>query len=242
MAWNVDILIAGNWRGASSVLLSNGRERILVDTGLPHDAHQLLGKLQQRGLTPSSIQTVINTHFHFDHVSNNCLFSKSVIYATQESHDWCMALYADLADPANWKRQVLKYYPETFQYAGAEIFMEKLRNISLRWWDRNRIGARSQFHWIEAQSLPGGIQALSTPGHVPGHVSLILSDDGHTTVVAGDALLTRADDDRVLTMIPQCRAVYQAGREQVLSISGKIIPGHDEAFLHCNAVQGNGGP
>jgi glyoxylase-like metal-dependent hydrolase (beta-lactamase superfamily II) len=234
--WKADVLMPGNWRSASSVLLWNGCERILVDTGLPHDSHQVLKALRQRGLSPSDIRCIINTHFHLDHVSNNCLFPESVIYATQESHDWCLALYADLADSANWKTRVLKYYPEIFQHASAVAFMEKLRNIGLRWWDRNRIGAASQFRWIETHGLPGGIEFFVTSGHVPGHASLILKDDHQTAVVAGDALLTRAQDAHVLTMIPHCRARYQADRERVLSIPGKIIPGHDDVFLNSGPV------
>ncbi|MGH9447174.1 MAG: MBL fold metallo-hydrolase, partial [Terriglobia bacterium] len=94
--WKVDVLLPGSWRGACSVLLSNDDARVLVDTGLPHDAHQVLGALAQRGLAPSDIGCIINTHFHLDHVSNNHLFPKSVIFATQESFDWCHALYSDL--------------------------------------------------------------------------------------------------------------------------------------------------
>ena len=228
----------GNWRGASCVLLWRGPDRILVDTGLPHDAHQLLKALQDRGLTPSNIRCIINTHFHLDHVSNNSLFPESLIYATQESYDWCLALYAALADSTNWKRRILQYYPETFQYADAEQLTVKLRKIGLRWWDRSRTGAASQFRWIETQGLPLGIDFFATSGHVPGHVSLILKDDHRITVVAGDALLTRSDDSQALTMIPHCRATYEADRAQVLSISGMIIPGHDQAFLNPDSTAG----
>lgn len=229
--WKADLLMPGHWRGASSILLSNGHEYILVDTGLSHDAHQLLSALDQRGLSTSDIRSIINTHFHLDHVSNNCLFPESVIYTTQESYDWCRALYADLAG-ADWRSLIPKYYPETPEYAHAGELMGKLRNFGLRWWDANRIGASSRFRWIETHSLPAGIECILTSGHVPGHVSLVLRDDHQTTVVAGDALLTRSGDDRVLTMIPYCRAKYQAEREKILAIPGEIIPGHDQPFLN----------
>jgi glyoxylase-like metal-dependent hydrolase (beta-lactamase superfamily II) len=234
--WKVDVLLPGTWRGASCVLLWNGRERILVDTGLPHDAHQVVLALQHRGLRPSEIHCIVNTHFHLDHVSNNCLFPQSVIYATQESRDWCLGLYAGLADSKCWVKKVLKYYPELFDYPYAEEFMGKLRNLGLRWWDASRTGAPSQLRWIETHGLPYGIEFLVTSGHVPGHVSLILNGDGQPTVVAGDALLTRGDDVRVLTMIPHRRGRYEADRRQILAISGTIIPGHDEPFLNPDPV------
>jgi glyoxylase-like metal-dependent hydrolase (beta-lactamase superfamily II) len=230
--WNMDVLIPGNWRGASSVLLSSTHERVLVDTGLPHDAHHLLSAIEQRGLHPSDIGCIINTHFHVDHVSNNCLFPHSVIYTTQESHDWCLGLYSDIADSADWQKRALKYYPETFEYPHAEEFMGKLRKFALRWWDLSRTGAASQFRWIEAHGLPHGIDFILTSGHVPGHASLILKGSQQTIVVAGDALLTRTGDERVLTMIPHCKAQYQADRRRILYFSGRIIPGHDQAFVN----------
>jgi glyoxylase-like metal-dependent hydrolase (beta-lactamase superfamily II) len=230
--WQADVLLEGDWRGASSTLIENGRRRILVDTGMPHDAHRLLSALEQRGLAASDIECVINTHFHIDHISNNCLFPQSLIYGTQQSHDWCQALYADLANPAQWKKLMPKYYPEIFDYENISGFMAKLRNIALRWWDRQRIGKAPQFRWMESHKLPDGIDVLFTSGHVPGHASLILKGDHRTVVIAGDALLSREHDDRVLTMIPHYREQYQKDRQQILAIAGKIIPGHDHAFTN----------
>lgn len=236
--WKVEVILEGDWRGASSVLLTDGREPVLVDTGMPHDAHQLVAALAQRGINPSDIRHVINTHFHLDHVLNNSLFPRSVIYATQQSHDWCRALYADLAEPENWKQRALKYYPEMAEYKKVEHLMESLRKIALRWWDLGRIGSPPQFRWIETHALPDGIATLLTHGHVPGHISLVIRDGVETTVVAGDALLTRTHDDQVLTMIPRHRAEYLAGRQKILSIPGRIIPGHDQAFINDGTTAG----
>ena len=78
--WKVSVLLPGSWHGATSVLLSKGRHHIIVDTGMPHEAHQIVKALELRGLRPTDIRTVINTHFHIDHVSNNMLFPGSEIY------------------------------------------------------------------------------------------------------------------------------------------------------------------
>ena len=228
--WNVDVLLEGDRRGASSVLLTDGKEPVLVDTGMPHDAHRLLAALADRGLRPEDIHCLINTHFHIDHVSNNCLFPNSVIYATQQSYDWCIALYSALSDEVNWKKRTLKYYPEIFEYDKAAESMEKIRKIVLRWWDVKRIGLPSQFRWIERQTLPGDIETILTWGHVPGHASLLVRSGERTTVVAGDALLTRAYDENILTMIPYHRSQHFQDREKILSYAGTIIPGHGQLF------------
>ena len=239
--WKADILLEGNWRGASSVLLRGASGPVLIDTGMPGEASRLLGALAKHGLRPGDIRHLINTHFHLDHVSNNYLFPNSLIYATQQSHDWCFGLYSALADGMNWKKLTLEYYPETLSYANAEDLMRKIRNIALRWWDASRAGLPSQFRWMECHSLPAGIQAILTSGHVPGHASLLVRNGDSTTIVAGDALLSQFHDDRVLTMIPQCRSEYLKDRQKILSYRGAVIPGHDSAFQNIpDAAQGVG--
>ncbi|MGH9355366.1 MAG: MBL fold metallo-hydrolase [Terriglobia bacterium] len=228
--WKADVLLEGNWRGASSVLLRGASGPVLIDTGMPNDASRLVAALAKHGLRPGDIRCLINTHFHVYHVSNNYLFPDSLIYATQQSHDWCIGLYSALADGTNWKKLTLDYYPETFNYGNAEDLMDKGRKIALRWWDATRVGSPSQFRWMECHSLPADIEAMLTSGHVPGHASLLVRNGDSTTIVAGDALLTRSDDDHVLTMIPQCRSQYIKDREKILSFQGAVIPGHDRAF------------
>ncbi len=228
--WKVEVLLSGSWRGATSVLISNGRHHIVVDTGLPHEVHQLVAALEKRGLKPGDIGTVINTHFHVDHVLNNSLFPNANTFASQESYDWCRSLYSDLLDEARWEKLVLKYYPETFDYEKAGTHMKQLRKLALRWWDPKRLGLPAQFRWLEIRALPEGIGSFTTSGHVPGHVSLIVQTSGQPTIIAGDALLSRNHDGQVLTMIPHNREQFRQDRERILSMQGRILPGHDQEF------------
>ena len=227
--WKVDVLLPGSWHGATCVLLSNKHHHVIVDTGMPHEAHAIVKTLQLRGLRPTDIQTVINSHFHIDHVSNNALFPGSEIFGSQESYDWCRAAYSDLLDQQNWKRLALKYYPETFDYEQAEEMMGKLRKLALRWWDPKRLGDMSQFRWIEKHALPDELECLVTSGHVPGHASIIVHGE-QRTVIAGDALLSRTHDEKVLTMIPHHRKQYQEDRARILAMQARILPGHDLEF------------
>ncbi len=234
--WKVEVLLAGSWRGATSVLISNGRHHIVVDTGMAHEARQLVKALEEKGLKPSDIGGVINTHFHVDHVLNNSLFPSSLIYAPQESYDWCRSLYSDLRDKQHWEKLVLKYYPETFEYEKARKLMATLRKFALRWWNPKRLGDPSQFRWVEAHSLPLGLESIVTSGHVPGHVSVVVPTPGLATVIAGDALLTRDHDEQVLTMIPHNREQFRRDRARILSMRGRILPGHDREFSSPNAT------
>jgi glyoxylase-like metal-dependent hydrolase (beta-lactamase superfamily II) len=228
--WQAKVLLPGSWRGASSILLSNGGYHLIVDTGMPHEAHLLEKAILNCGLHPADIRGVINTHFHVDHVLNNCLFPASDIYASEQSYDWCMSLYSDLRDDQNWERLVLKYYPETHNYDNAKTNMQKLRKIALRWWDAMRLGSGGQFRWIENHALPEGLEGMVTSGHVPGHLSIIVENCEQPTFVAGDALLSHDHEGEILTMIPVNRGQFEADRSAILARAGRILPGHGCEF------------
>jgi N-acyl homoserine lactone hydrolase len=223
------------------VLLSNGGRHFVVDTGMPHEAPLLLNALEERGLKPSEVSGLITTHFHIDHILNNSLFPHCPIYASQHSYDWCCSLYSDLQDDLNWEKLVLKYYPETFDYERARDLMRKLRKLGMRMWDRRRAGAPEQFVWIENQSLPEGLDVHTTSGHVPGHMSVIVQNGAEPTVIAGDAVLSRDHDDQILTMIPYNRKQFEQDRESILSMSGLILPGHDQPFNTEEATEAGEG-
>ena len=229
-AWKTEVLLPGNWRGATCTLLSRDHHHIIVDTGMPHEAHRLLAALEQRGLHPSDIRMVINTHFHVDHVLNNCLFPESDVYGSQQSYDWCCQVYADLLDEQNWKKLSLKYYPESPDYERASQLMDALRRLALRWWDRKRLGDPSRFRWIEAHALPDDLEFLVTNGHVPGHASVIVHNGDQPIIIAGDALLTREHNENVFTMIPHNREQFLIDRAHILARIGRIVPGHDNEF------------
>jgi len=228
--WKVDVLLPGSWHGATCVLLSRRGHHIIVDTGMPHEAPQIVKALELHGLKPTDIDTVINSHFHLDHVSNNTLFPGSQIFGSQESYDWCRAVYSDLRDQQNWETLILKYYPETFDYEQAEQMMGKLRKLALRWWDPKRLGSSCQYRWLEKQALPHDLECLVTSGHVPGHASIIVHGKKQRTVIAGDALLSRYHDEKVLTMIPHHRKQSHQDRARILAMQARILPGHDREF------------
>lgn len=203
---------------------------------MPHEAHRLLAELEKRGLHPTDILMVINTHFHVDHVMNNSLFPQSEIYGSQQSHDWCCQAYADLLDEQNWEKLSLKYYPESGDYEKAKELMGALRRFALRWWDRKRLGDPSRFRWIESHALPDDLEFMVTNGHVPGHASIIIHNGEEPTIIAGDALLTREHDENVFTMIPHNREQFQEDRAKILKRVGRIVPGHEGEFCNHNGT------
>lgn len=238
--WKVDVLLTGSWRGATSTLLTQNLHHIIVDTGLPHEAHILVCELQKRGIDPASVNMIINTHLHVDHVMNNCLFPRATIYATEQSYDWSLSMYSDVAQEHNWEQLILRYYPEIPNHQLAQKSVSWLRKFALRWWDPKRLGERSQFRWLEQVQLPDGLTTCLTSGHVPGHASVIVQNGADAVVIAGDALLSLQQEDNILTMIPCRQNQYELDRARILTFGGQIIPGHDRPFRIPTASSSKG--
>ena len=54
-------------------------DNILVDTGAGQNKDYLFSKLRENGVKPENIETVVNTHCHFDHVGGNHFFPDAKI-------------------------------------------------------------------------------------------------------------------------------------------------------------------
>lgn len=80
--------------------------------------------------------------------------------------------------------------------------------------------------------LGKGATLFPTPGHTPGHHSLLLETEEATVVIAGDAVMTRdfftARDFYFNTQDPG-QAVETI--EHIARIADVIVPGHDQSFL-----------
>ena len=154
-------------------LLSDGRQRVLVDTGVHQSFFSggrgyqgavteggdtfVVDALAKVGVTPDDIDLVIYTHLHSDHCGNAHLFTRAT-HLFQES-EW--AAYLDPLPIITVRRE---YHPE-------------------------RIG---MFASLKCERVAGdvplldGIELLHTPGHTPGSQSLLVRTRQGTYCLAGD--------------------------------------------------------
>ena len=158
-----------------------GSEWVLVDTGLPGHAEEVLAAAEARHgkLAPAAI---LLTHGHFDHSGN----------ARELAKHWGSPVYAHRMElPYLTGRS--KYPPRdplVGGFVGAiSVFLPK--------------SAARLFGVVQElpESLPGleGWRWIHTPGHAPGHVSLFRESD--RTLIAGDAMATvRMDSLREMLM------------------------------------------
>ena len=160
------------------VVEHSGR-RILVDTGetaavrdvpfarfdvRPPD--ELPAMLAEIGLTADDIDEVVLTHMHGDHMDGAVHVRPPV-----QVHDVELA-YAHSAMSRFFQRVLRQPIP-----AGVEFRAMKL--------DGGPFGA---FASSRALTDDGRVVAVATPGHTPGHISVIcIDDDGRHLFLAGDA-------------------------------------------------------
>ncbi len=200
-------------------LIETGRERILVDTGLAplavenpvaHYASERMAMFrlgQETRLAEQvdldSITQVVMTHLHFDHAGGLALLPASVPVVVQR-REW----EAGLDDAAIAKNF---YLPADYAAIADRVVLVD--------GDRDLLG-------------DGSVRLLSTPGHTPGHQSVIVGD---MLVIGGDVThyASGLDDLRFPILGDDHEAQRDsAERLRALRDAGMtVMPGHDPEVL-----------
>ena len=88
------------------------------------------------------------------------------------------------------------------------------------------------------EKLAPGVDLFPTFGHSPGHASLIVYTAIESTIVAGDAVLTRDHFERGdLGEGPWDLQKARTSLQDVIEIADAVVPGHDNSFP-CHAGSG----
>lgn len=154
--------------GHNYALVQTAQELIVIDTGYGDDTHggrtgHLLEELERAGCRREQVTRVVNTHAHGDHIKRNTI-------------------------RGNGGRRPA--FPRARYYLGRGD------------WDWFR-GSRGEMHEFDAHigtlhalgrltltegalALAPGVSLLPTPGHTPGHASVLIESQGQTAIFLGD--------------------------------------------------------
>lgn len=159
----------------TALLIDTGTRRILIDTGTGGQyrptSGQLPANMAAAGIAPDSIQTVVISHFHGDHI--NGLRTRDGALAFQNAEV--------LVPEPEWT-----YWMDDSAMSraakGLEGNFRNARRVFADMGDRVR-----RFEW--GREIVSGLTAVEAPGHTPGHTAftlasgreqfLILSDTAH---------------------------------------------------------------
>ena len=156
---------------------SQGRT-ILIDTGYGEGPIESIGgrhgelmdDLAANGVTPEEVDTVFISHLHSDHVGWNVVEQDGRLVPAFPNARYI----AHQADLDHFRRSDI-------QAASSFPFMdrcvESIVNLGL-------------FDMLtEDTDLTSEVRALHTPGHTPGHMSILVSSQGEEALIQGDVLI-----------------------------------------------------
>lgn len=206
-------------------LVETEDERILIDTGLHPaacaDPVARYGRPEAIGLfsfeqeepvseqvDPATITRIVLTHLHYDHAGGLSLLPPSIPVVVQR-REW-EAGHDDAAIARNF------FFPR--DYAGTE------REVILVDGDHDLLG-------------DGSIELLSTPGHTPGHQSVLIGGD--LLLGADVAYFAAGLDDRRFPAFGDDLAAQGRSADRLRDLreaGATFVPGHDPDVLALGPV------
>jgi glyoxylase-like metal-dependent hydrolase (beta-lactamase superfamily II) len=174
--------------------------RIVVDTCVGNDKERpaieawhrkqraFLETLESAGYRPGSIDVVLCTHMHFDHVGWNTYLDGSrwkptfpnarYLFAEEEFRHWEKYVEGLALDPSRARSQSERID------ALLDGMMRQTRVDSIL-----PIVEAGLSELVPHDYLIGaGVRLTPTPGHTPGHVSVEVASEGQTALITGDAV------------------------------------------------------
>ncbi len=160
------------------IVVDTGAHRALIDTGNGEAAFrvsrgatgQLLGNLAAAGITPTSIDTVILSHYHADHINgllradDSLAFPNAQIIAPGPEHRYWM-------NDEAMRRAATPRIQAVFRNARRVFRPEVLARLKTCEW---------------GDEIIPGITALGTPGQTPGHTAHLVSSANQQVYVQAD--------------------------------------------------------
>ncbi|HEY3052257.1 MAG TPA: MBL fold metallo-hydrolase [Thermoanaerobaculia bacterium] len=223
-------------RSAVTLLEDEGR-RILVDSGLVDDGEKLVARLAACGIGPEEVDTIIATHLHYDHCGNHLLFPNAEYLAgasdLEDTRTFIAFFHADQSPSKSQTAELLRSkYESIKEFYVRSIIREVTRNLAF--YNRLLDDERRFTPLVGPAWLTSGIEIVPTPGHTPGHLSVVAHgatlENGETgsVLIGGDAVFTRATvaDDREIHLAWDAET-YRRTRSELLARYRWVIPGHD---------------
>jgi glyoxylase-like metal-dependent hydrolase (beta-lactamase superfamily II) len=166
-----------------TVALIDGPRKILVDTSfhsvertweirrrkiVRRPEQELVAALATAGARPEEIEIVIHTHLHYDHAGNNRLFPRARFLV---------------------QREELRYALAPAPFDASAYFAPSLGVTP------DYLGTKFELLDGDAEIVEG-IRVITTPGHSPGHQSVLVDTAGGRYCIAGDAVMWHENLER----------------------------------------------
>jgi N-acyl homoserine lactone hydrolase len=170
-------------------------------------------QLRERGIDPSSLQTVVMTHLHPDHASAIADYPEATFLVSKA--EWDAA-----ADGGQRDGYVKRQFDHGFDYRLVDFDSDAANSFA---------GFGRSFDVFG----DGSVRVVFTPGHTRGHMSVVLRTASGEVLLAGDAIFMHRtlSEDHLPHMVADehlfrrsLREIRQYAKETPEAL---VIPGHD---------------
>ena len=205
--------------------VGNGKQRAFPlwnDAAFP-----FLERLLSAGFSPASIDTVVHTHLHPDHVG----------WDTHRVHDVWTPTFPHASHL--YTKAELDFWRDPARRRVEDVWLDSVEPV---------LAAGLARVVAEDEDLGHGLRLASTPGHTPGHVSLWIESEGERAVISGDVLThplqcARPDLAHAADWDPeQCRTSRRRFLETVRTRGALLLvnhfPGRCGGHLSSDATDG----
>lgn len=175
------------------ILVIGKNDVVLVDCGYPDFLGLLEDAMKSKGIDPNLLTKVVITHHDDDHMG--CLSNLKEKYpdikvvSSEIDSEYISGKKKSLR--LEQAEEILMDLPEEQKQFGIE-FCENLRKVKSVNVDIT-VSDGDYFNW------GGGCQVISTPGHMPGHISLYLKETN--SIITGDAAVI--ENNKLVIANPQ---------------------------------------
>jgi glyoxylase-like metal-dependent hydrolase (beta-lactamase superfamily II) len=189
----------------NTLVVNTGSKLVLIDCGFNNNGAPTTGRMAANmaaaGIDPKTIDTVLISHFHPDHINGVRTKEGELVYANAE-------IIVPPADAKHFMDETkMNAVPEAARGAfktAMRVFGPTIKDVKQGEWNKE---------WAP------GITAIQSDGHTLGHTSFVVSSGNKTLLVIGDA----SNDPRIFARRPEWHLGFDMDKPRAVETRKKLL-------------------